>query len=237
MAAQIGVKELVKLLKSYPLVLACAVAASTAAVADPPLPAQVSSAASLEPSNSVHCVYDLMPTEDREMALLLFEREVASAAKFRAGSRNLQVIDRLVDEARIKCAQPYAWSSGRSDAAIAYTMNELMSEGVSQALAAKGHTTGKIEEYYGQRRADLAGLTRIEGARADTFRTYLFDQGWAKGDTATLGIAEFYLESLLARDRQALTFAAAAAHPLAVTAKSRPGRPPSRARTAKRGKP
>ena len=226
-----------QLLKSYALALSCALAAPAATKADTPLPAQVSSAASLVPSNSVHCVYDLMSTEDREMALLLFEREVASGAKFRAGSRNLRVIDRLVDEARIKCARPYAWSNGRSDAAIAFAMNELMSEGIAQTLEAKGHTTGKIEEYYGQHRAELAGLTQIEGTRADAFRAFLFDQGWTKGEASTLAIAEFYLESLLAQDRQALTFAAAAAHPPAVIAKPRPGRPPFRARTAKRGKP
>ena len=73
-------------------------AAPAAAHADPALPAQVATAASLEPSNSVHCVYDLMSTEDREMALLLFEREVASGAKSHGTSRNLKVIDRLVDE-------------------------------------------------------------------------------------------------------------------------------------------
>ena len=230
---------LAKLLKSYHLALvwAGALAAPAAAPAEPALPAQVSTAASLVPSNSVHCVYDLMSTEDREMALLLFEREVAAASKFHAGSRNLQVIDRLVAEARIKCARPFAWSSGRSDAAIAYAMNELMSEGVAQALESKGHTTGKIEDYYAQHRSELAGLTRIEGDRADGFRAYLVDQGWTKGETATLGVAEFYLESLLARDHQALSFAAAAAHPIAAGAKAKPGRPPSRARTAKRGKP
>lgn len=237
MAARIGASELAKLLKSYRLALACALAVPAAALADTPLPAQVSTAASLVPSNSVHCVYDLMSTEDREMALLLLEREVASETRLHAGSRNLQVIDRLVDEARVKCAQPFAWSSGRSDAAVAYTMNELMSEGVAQALEAKGHGTGEIEEYYGQHRAELAGLARIEGAKAAAFRTNLFDQGWTKDETATLATAEFYLEALLARDRQALIFAAAAAHPPTVAAKPKPGRPPSRATTTRRGKP
>jgi len=178
-----------------------------------------------------------MSTEDREMALLLFEREVASGAKVHSGSRNLKVIDRLVDEAQVKCAQPYAWSGGRSKAAIAYAMNELMSEGVSQALEAKGHGTGQIEEYYARHRADFSGVTEVEGAKADAFRAYLFDQGWTKTETASLGIAEFYLESLLTRDRQAQTFAVAAAHPVAATAKAKPGRSPSRARTARRGKP
>ena len=215
--------------------------APLAAWAQPPiapaLPAQVSSPASLLPSNSVHCIYDLMSTEDREMALLLFEREVASGTKFHGGSRNLKVIDRLIDEARVKCARPYGWSNGRSDAAISYAMNELMSEGVAQALESKGQTTAKIEVYYAAHRAELAGSTQIEGARAEAFRAYLFDQGWAKAETATLGVAEFYLESLLARDRQMQSFAAAPVHPVAASARAKPGRPPSRAKTAARGKP
>lgn len=201
------------------------------------MPAQVSTAASLVPSNAVHCVYDQLSTEDREMALLLFEREVASGAKVHGGSRNLKVIDRLVDEAQVKCAQPFAWSGGRSQAAIAYAMNELMSEGVSQALEAKGHDTAQIEEYYAKHRADLGGVTEVDGAKAEAFKTYLFDQGWPKTETATVGIAKFYLEALLTRDRQAQSFAAAALHPLAVSARAKPSRPPSRAKTARRGKP
>lgn len=170
------------------------------------------------------------------MALLLFEREVAAGAKFHGSSRNLKVIDRLVDEAKVKCAQPYAWSGGRAMAAVAYAMNELMSEGVSQALEAKGHTTAQIEDYYAKHRADLAGVTEIGGAQADAFRAYLVEQGWTKTETATLGIAEFYLESLLTRDRQLQTFAAAAIHPPTAGAKAKPGRLPSRAKTAKRGR-
>ena len=205
--------------------------------APPPLPAQVTTAASLAPSNSVHCVYDQLSTDDREMALLLFEREVMAGVKLHSGSRNLKVIDRLVDEARAKCSQPYAWSSGRTEAAIAYAMNELMSEGVSQALEAKDHGTAQIEDYYAKHRGELAGLTDIDGSRADAFRSYLFDQGWAKGETSTLGIGEFYLESLLTRDHQAQSFAAAAVHPLALTSQPKPRRPPSRAKSARRGKP
>jgi len=224
-------------LKLHRLILACALAAPAALRADPVLPAQVSTAASLEPSNTVHCAYDQLSTEDREMALLLFEREVASGAKFHGGSRNLKVIDRLVDEAQVKCARPYAWSGGRSQAAIAYAMNELMSEGVSQTLEAKGHGTAQIEEYYAKHRADLVGVTEVDGTRAEAFKTYLIDQGWTKTESATLGIAEFYLEALLTRDRQAQSFAAAAVHPLGVSDRAKPGRPPSRAKTARRGKP
>ena len=97
------------------------------------------------PRDGVDCVYEQLPPEDREIALLLFEREVAASARFQAGSRNLKVIDRLVEEVRDKCAAPFGWSRGRSDAAISYAMNELMNSGVAQALEAKGHTAAAIE--------------------------------------------------------------------------------------------
>ena len=219
--------------------IALAAAMPGAALTEPAvaLPAPVTLPAATTPSNSVHCVYDQMSSEDREMSLLLFEREVASENRFHAGSRNLKVIDRLVDEARVKCALPFSWSSGRSAAAIGYAMNELMSEGVAQALVSKGHTTVAIDDYYTKHRSELIGIVSIEGTKSDEFRAYLFDQGWIKSETAMLGIAEFYLESLLARDREARSFAAATAHPLGTVSKAPAKRPPARARTAKRGKP
>lgn len=189
------------------------------------------------PRNSVECAYALMSPEDREMALLLFEREVSSTVTPHAGSRNLKVIDRLVDEARLKCAVPYNWSGGRSDAAIGYAMNELMNAGVAQALEANGHSTAPIDAYYTEHRAELAGTETIEGTQAEDFRVYLFEQGWAKSETSTLRIAEFYLEALLTRARQTTTFAAAAAHPAAAARQAKTSRQPVRARTTERGKP
>ena len=182
------------------------------------------------------CVYDQMSLEDREMALLLFEREVASTVKFHDGSRNLRVIDRLVDEARDKCATPFGWSSRRSVAAIGYAMNELMNLGVAQALEAKGHTTALIDVYYAKHRAELDGSEAIAGTNSDAFRAYLIEQGWPKSEAPMLGIAEFYLEALLTRARQTRTFAAAPAHRAAVTT-AKPNRPPFRAKPARRGKP
>jgi hypothetical protein len=212
--------------------IALVLALPGAAVADPAAPVAVTI-----PSDSVRCVYDQMSTEDREMSLLLFEREVASETKIHAGSRNLKVIDRLVEEARAKCSSPFGWSGGRSDAAIGYAMNELMAQGVVQALEAKGHDTAQIDLYYGQHRAELAGVVTIDGTKSEEFRAYLLDHGWVEGETATLGIAEFYLESLIARDGEAKSFAAAAIHPVAAVRKASASRPPSRARTARRGKP
>ena len=196
------------------------------------LPAGVSPAASLQVSDTVHCAYDQMSTEDREMALLLLEREVGSSNKTHENSPNLKVIDRLVDAARDKCAAPYAWTGGRSEAAVAFAMNELMSEGVAQALEAKGHPIAPIEEFFTARRGDLAGLSDITGANSEAFRAYLITRGWEKSESSSLGIAEFYLESLLHRDSEARRFTAATKAALPSMLKT----PPSRARTARRGR-
>ena len=211
-----------------------------AVLAEPVVPAAIAAPftapAAMVPGNSVGCVYDLMSLEDREMALLLFAREAASGVKFHGSSRNLKVIDRLVDEARVKCAAPYGWSPARSDAASAYALNELMRAGVTQTLDAKRHSTAPIDAYYTGHRAELAGTETIKGEQADEFRAYLFEQGWAKSEPAILGIAEFYLETLLTRARAAKAFAAAAARPAAAS-KATANRRAARARSTRRGTP
>jgi hypothetical protein len=217
--------------------LTLALVAAPAAALGQSLPPQVSTAASLDISNTVHCAYDQMSTEDREMALLLFEREVGSARKSHAGSPNLTVIDRLVDEAKSRCATPYAWSRSRADAAIAYAMNELMSESVAQALAAKGHAATQVDAYFAQHRSEFAGVSEIKGAKSDAFRSYLIAQGWAKDESTIMAIAEYYLESLLARDSETQRFAVAVQEPASFYAKAKVLKDsPRRARTAKRGK-
>ena len=211
-----------------------------AGLAGPAIPAPVTAPRSAPsaalPSNNASCVYDQMSFEDREIALLLFEREVASSAKLFAGSRNIRVISRLINEARDKCAAPYAWSRGRSDAAIGYAMNELMSSGLAQALEAKGHPAALIDAYYTKHRAELAGTETIAGPRLEAFQAYLIEQGWPKSEAPLLGIGEYYLQALLTRERQARIFGATAARP-ATAVKIKPSRPPLRAKSARRGKP
>ena len=161
------------------------------------------------PSNSVDCVYTMMSPEDREMALLLLEREAASDVKSHSGSRNLKVLARLMDEARAKCSAPYKWSSVSSDAAMGYAMNVLMSTGLSQTLEAKGQKTEQIDEYYAKHRTDLAGIENITGTKADEFKNYLNQSGWVKSDPSLLRLANYYLEALIAREQPNQTFAAA----------------------------
>ena len=215
---------------------------SGAAIADLPIrvavnaPVAPAASAATVPGNSVDCVYSMLSSDDREIALLLFEREVASGVKFHTGSPNLKVIERLVEEARAKCAVPYSWSSVRADAAISYAMNELMSTGISQSLEAKGKNSVLIDAYYAKHRAGLAGIEKIEGAMADEFRAFLIEQGWSKSEPSTFLIAEFYLEALLARERQTRIFSAAAVHP-AATSMTKSSRLPYRARSTRRGRP
>ena len=216
---------------------ALALAVSPAAAQTAALPPQVSTAANLDVSNTVHCAYDLMSTEDREMALLLLEREVGSKSRSHANSPNLKVIDRLVDEARARCATPYAWSRGRSNAAVSYAMNELMSESVAQALEAKGRSAAPVDAYFAQHRAGLAGMSEIKGSNAEAFRGYLLDQGWMKSEATTMAIAEFYLESLLTRENEAQHFAAAITDPLPGFTKAKAKSRSSRAKSARRDKP
>lgn len=187
-------------------------------------------------SNPVTCAYDQMPIEDREMALLLFEREVVSGVKIHSDSRNLKVIERLVDEARAKCSARYRWSNAQMEAVTAYAMNELIIVGVTQALEAQGPSSGIIDAYYTKHRNGLVGFEKIEGSNADEFHAYLLEQGWVKSEAVTPMLAEFYLEALLARDHQTQTFVAAGARPAAVK-KSGVSRLPIQARTTKRGKP
>lgn len=201
-----------------------------AALAEPARPAAVAVPGKAAPSNGVACVYDQMSPEDREMALLLFEREVSAAVKFRFGSRDLTVIGRLVNEARDRCAAPYAWPRGQSDAAISYAMNELMSSGLAQALEAKGHAAALIDDYYAKHRSEFAGIETVSGPNSAALQGYLTEHGWDKAEPTALGIAGYYLEALLTRERQVRKFTAAATQ-------TKPNRRPFRAKSARRGKP
>lgn len=189
-------------------------------------------------TNTVHCPYDMMTSDDREMALLLYERE-AMAGGPRSESQNLTVIDRLVTEAQAKCAAPLRWTSARTIAAKAYTMNALMREGVSQALDSKAHTTAPIAAYYNAHRDELTGQSLLSGAMAEHLQAYLVVLGWDKLDQATLGVGVFYLQALITAQRSESAFAAAPLGTTALLSKPKLKRPHqrSRAMTKKRGKP
>jgi len=93
-----------------------------------PVPAAAPAAAPVLPGNKVQCVYDYMAVEDREMALLLFAREIANGGRFRKGSPNVQAVDRLIEEAHEKCLARFNWSVARSDAATGYALAAVLVE-------------------------------------------------------------------------------------------------------------
>ena len=83
---------------------AAGAAAQPAVALAPPAPAAVTPPP-LQLSNTVHCVFDLMPAEDREMAMLLLENEILTDGEFDPSSRNVKVIDRLIGTAQGKCVE------------------------------------------------------------------------------------------------------------------------------------
>ena len=221
-------------------VLAAGALAAAPAAAQGPLPSVRAI------SDTVHCTYDLMSAEDREIALLLFGRGVTAATP-QAAPANLAVIDRLVRDASDQCARPARWPRARIAAASDYAMNALMREGVSQALASRGHSTVPIEAYYAAHQAQLAAAGGIDAAAGAQLKTHLVQLGWDVPAAGTLGVAVFYLEALVSAQAATDAFAtapapAAAERPALKPAlkpvfKPGPRRPAIRARTAARGKP
>ena len=203
-------------------------------------PAALADSAAPQPGNSVHCVFDQMPGEDREMAMLLMENEILADGDFTPGSRNLAVIERLIEEARVKCDSAFHWSKPRSDAAADYAMSALFTDGLSQTIAMLGQQTKPIDRYFAEHRVQLIGSRSVKGIAALHFKAYLVEQGWDEDDKDRLGIGVFYLETLIWQDGNERDFAAAPLHAVAVkTAAKSPTKPAaraSRAKTARRGR-
>ena len=188
-------------------------------------------------SDTVNCTYDMLTAEDREIALLLFERGVIAATP-RTVSANLAVIDRLVGEASDKCALAGRWPRVRTAAASTYAVNALMGEGVSQALTSKGRSLAPIANYFAAHRAELSAAGGLSAAAAERFIADLVARGWDQPGAGTLGLAVFYLEALVTAQTTASAFAAAPAHRAPPNPALRPGprRPAARARTTARDK-
>ena len=184
------------------------------------------------PGNNARCVYDYMSVEDREMALLLFASEAIGGGKFSKSSKNLQIVDRLIEEAHEKCLDRFAWSVGRSDAAKGYALTAILGEGLRQALEVDGQPVDKVDAYFAANRTTLSRKEEIVGADKDRLTAWLVEQGW-KGEKAdSLNMAALYLETQMLLDR-AQRFFAYSGGTSRQPVRSRP--PP--ARKAKRGRP
>lgn len=187
-------------------------------------------------SNTVHCVFDMMPAEDREMTMLLLENEILTDGEFQPGSANVKVIDRLIGEAQTKCVAAFGWSKGRTMAAKDYAMSALFADGLGQFIELMGQATKPIEGYFLEHKLQLAGSRSVRGIAALHFKAFLVEQGWDEDNKDRLGIGVYYLETLIAQDSNAQDFTAAPLYAAPVRAAAKPAARASRPRKARRGK-
>lgn len=198
----------------------------------PPPVAVVQAVPAPPPGNTVRCVFEYMSAEDREMALLLMAREIVDGGRFRKTSKNVQSVDRLIEEAHQKCLDRFNWSIGRSDASTGYALTAILSEALSQALDSFGKPMAPIIDYYTVNRAGLVGKSNLSGSQQDRFTGYLKDNGWEGAEAAELVIAKLFLETMLLKDQAQRQFNASGG-----TGRQPSRHPPARAGKAKRGKP
>lgn len=157
-------------------------------------------AASL-PGNNARCVYDYMSEEDREMALLLFASEAIGGGRFRKSSKNVQIVDRLIEEAHEKCLDRFAWSIGRSEAAKNYALTAILGEGLRQVLIVEDFPVAKIDAYFAANRMALSRKNEIEGADKNRLTSWLIEQGWDADKADALNMAALYLETQMLLDK------------------------------------
>ncbi len=184
------------------------------------------------PGNNARCVYDYMSEEDREMALLLFASEAIGGGRFRKSSKNVQIVDRLIEEAHEKCLDRFAWSIGRSEAAKNYALTAILGEGLRQLLIVEDFPVAKIDAYFAANRVALSRKNEIEGADKDRLTSWLIEQGWDADKADSLKMAALYLETQMLLDKTERFFGSSGGTSRQ-TVKSRP----SPARKARRGTP
>lgn len=184
------------------------------------------------PGNNARCVYDYMSEEDREMALLLFASEAIGGGRFRKSSKNVQIVDRLIEEAHEKCLDRFAWSIGRSEAAKSYALTAILGEGLRQVLIVDDFPVAKIDAYFAANRLALSRKSEIEGADKDRLTSWLIEQGWDADKAEALNMAALYLETQMMLDKTERFFGSSGGT-ARQTVKSRP----SPARKARRGTP
>lgn len=197
-----------------------------------PAPAVVPAIAKPLPPNSVSCVYDYMSEEDREISLLLIAREIVDGGSFRKTSKNVQGVDRLIEEAHRKCLARYNWSIGRSFSATDYALTAIMGEALDQAVVAVGYPVVPLGDFYRDNLPVFAGKSRLAPADQARLKEHLKAKGWDKATEPQLALAGFYVETMMLKaesQRRFNSFGGVGRQPIR--------RPPTPASKAKRGKP
>ncbi|HCF24493.1 MULTISPECIES: hypothetical protein [unclassified Novosphingobium] len=197
-----------------------------------PVTATAPAVAKALPANSVSCVYDSLSDEDREISLLLIAREIVDGGSFRKTSKNVQGVDRLIEEAHQKCLARYNWSIGRSFSATDYALTAIMHDALAQAMEAIGFPASPLGEFYRDNLPALAGKSRLSAADQARLKEQLKAKGWDKANEAQFALAGFYIETMMLKaesQRRFNSFGGTGRQPIR--------RPPIPASKAKRGKP
>ncbi|MBN8502067.1 MAG: hypothetical protein J0M19_13065 [Sphingomonadales bacterium] len=184
------------------------------------------------PANSVDCVYGYMSDEDREMSLLLMAREIVDGGRFRKTSRNVQAVDRLIEEAHQKCLTRFKWSATRSGAATGYALTAILGEALDQALQVYGRPMAALNQFYTANRQSLAGRSDLTKPEEEKLAAHLKSNGWEEASAGEISLAGLYVETLMLKDQAAREFDArprAARKPIPAQ--------PVPAKKAARGKP
>lgn len=183
-------------------------------------------------ANTVSCVYDSMPDEDREIALLLIAREINEGGKFAKTSKNVQAVDRLIEEAHQRCLGRFNWSIGRSFSATDFAMTAIMGDALAQALDAIGFPSAPVSDFYQQNLTALAGKSRLSEAERTRLKEQLKARGWDKANEPQFALAGFYVETMMLKaetQRRFNAFGGTGRQPI-----RRPSTPASKAKRGRR---
>lgn len=166
-----------------------------------PVAAQVQGANQKPPGNTAACIYETLPAEDREIALLLISREFAGGGRFGQSSRNLDTINELIEESHSRCLARFNWSVGRSQAATGYALTAILADALEQSLQSIGLSAAPLHAFYRENRQVLTGRDRLPAAQRDRLRAFVKAQGWADPKEPELALAALYVESLMLKDQ------------------------------------
>lgn len=166
-----------------------------------PVAAQVQGANQKPPGNTAACIYETMPAEDREIALLLISREFAGGGRFGQSSRNLDTINELIEESHSRCLARFNWSVGRSQAATGYALTAILADALEQSLQSIGLSAAPLHAFYRENRQVLTGRDRLPAAQRDRLTAFVKAQGWADPKEPELALAALYVESLMLKDQ------------------------------------
>lgn len=166
-----------------------------------PVAAQAQGANQKPPGNTAACIYETMPAEDREIALLLISREFAGGGRFGQSSRNLDTINELIEESHSRCLARFNWSVGRSQAATGYALTAILADALEQSLQSIGLSAAPLHAFYRENRQVLTGRDRLPAAQRERLRAFVKAQGWADPKEPELALAALYVESLMLKDQ------------------------------------